>query len=157
VEEGIIEVPPPAPQEEALPAPEEKPEPEPKMADETFGKGNGKALEQPPPIQFYFDSTAIRPEYEEALRSLAKFLNETPYLNAVIEGHTDSIGTEGYNLLLSQQRADHVMNRLIALGVDPLRLTALGYGEGRLIAEDSTNENRQMNRRVQIILSQNPR
>ena len=86
-----------------------------------------------------------------------KFLNETPDLYVFIEGHTDSIGTEEYNLVLSQQRADRVMNHLIALSVDPLRLTALGYGEGRLITEDSTSENRQMNRRVQIILSDRKR
>ncbi len=147
-EEEILEIPPAKPIEDEIPVPEERQAKEPAIA---------KTLEQPPPIQFDFDSTAIRPEYEEALRSLAEFLNETPDLYAFIEGHTDSIGTEEYNIVLSQQRADRVMNRLITFNVDPLRLTALGYGEGRLISENSTNENRQMNRRVQIILSDRKR
>jgi OOP family OmpA-OmpF porin len=140
----VVETPPVVPVEEDIPVPEEIPAPAPKIA---------KVLEQPHPIQFDFDSAAIRPANEEAIRSLAEFLNKNPDLNAVIEGHADSIGTEEYNLVLSQRRADRVMKHLIALGTDSVRLTALGYGEDRLIADNSTDENRQMNRRVQVILS----
>jgi len=66
-------------------------------------------------------------------------------------GHTDSIGTEEYNMGLSQRRADAVRNAMIKLGVAPERLVARGYGESKPIATNSTEEGRAENRRVELL------
>ena len=114
-----------------------------------------KEIDPPPSliIHFDFDSTEIRAEYQDEMVFLAAFLDRTPETNVTIFGYTDSIGTEEYNLVLSQQRADRVMDVLVTLGVTPARLTAMGYGESQLIVDDITDENRQTNRRVEIVFT----
>jgi outer membrane protein OmpA-like peptidoglycan-associated protein len=70
-----------------------------------------------------------------------------------IEGHTDSIGTEAYNQGLSERRAAAVKNYLVKQGVpDGSRMTTVGYGESRPIADNKTPEGRFQNRRVEILI-----
>ena len=83
---------------------------------------------------------------------LAEFLKKYSTRNVLIEGHTDSIGTETYNLGLSQRRADAVKTALIVRGINPDRLTSTGYGESRPIASNATDAGRQENRRVEIVI-----
>jgi outer membrane protein OmpA-like peptidoglycan-associated protein len=71
--------------------------------------------------------------------------------NALIEGHTDSIGSEAYNPALSDRRAKSVFDYLTSRGVDPARLSSIGKGETMPIADNSTAEGRQQNRRVMLI------
>jgi outer membrane protein OmpA-like peptidoglycan-associated protein len=83
---------------------------------------------------------------------LADFLKKYPKRNVLIEGFTDSVGTETYNLGLSQQRADAVREFLKARGIGAERLTTKGYGEQFPIASNKTPAGRQQNRRVEIII-----
>ena len=85
---------------------------------------------------------------------MADFLAEYITAKAVIEGHTDSQGSESYNQKLSFKRANSVRDYLIAnYGIAPHRLTAEGYGESRPIADNKTAEGRQRNRRVVAVFS----
>jgi len=83
---------------------------------------------------------------------LANFLNKYPKRNIVIEGFTDSVGTETYNLGLSQQRANAVRDSLRSRGIGAERITTKGYGEQFPIASNNTPAGRQQNRRVEIII-----
>jgi outer membrane protein OmpA-like peptidoglycan-associated protein len=87
------------------------------------------------------------------LNKLVSFLNRYPQRSAVIEGYTDSVGTEDYNQGLSQRRADSVRSYLIAQGVASSRLDATGKGESHPVADNASAEGRQQNRRVEVIIS----
>lgn len=100
-------------------------------------------------VEFEFDKAEIKSVYNEHLQKVANFLAAYPDAEGVIEGHTDSMGSEKYNLKLSQKRADNVRQYLIGnFGVKAERLKAVGYGESRPIADNNTKEGRQRNRRV---------
>lgn len=81
------------------------------------------------------------------------FLKKYPNRNVLIEGHTDSVGGETYNLGLSQRRADAVMVVLISKGISEKRITAKSYGESRPVASNATSGGRQLNHRVEIVIS----
>ena len=74
-----------------------------------------------------------------------------PFATALVEGHTDSVGTDAYNLALSDRRAKSVFDYLTSRGVDPARLSSIGHGESKPIADNTTAEGRQLNRRVMLI------
>jgi len=86
------------------------------------------------------------------LDKLAEFLKKYPTRNILVEGHTDSRGTESKNLTLSQQRADSVRNALVSRGIDGTRITAKGYGKSMPIADNATDSGRSQNRRVEIVI-----
>lgn len=86
------------------------------------------------------------------LARLASFLKENSDRRASIEGHTDSVGSEDYNLSLSTRRADAVKAFLVRQGIDPARLVAAGIGESMPIADNATASGRQQNRRVEVII-----
>ncbi len=100
-------------------------------------------------VYFDFDKATLRPESKNALMNAVRWLQGN---NKVIEvgGHTDSKGSDNYNLKLSQRRATSVYDFLIANGINPARLQAHGYGERMPIASNSTDEGRQINRRVEF-------
>ena len=103
--------------------------------------------------EFDIDRALIRPEYRPEIERVAEFMKKYPTTTAVIEGHTDNVGTAEYNLDLSQRRADAVMNYLVEnLGIERSRLSAKGYGLSRPIADNSTDEGRQKNRRIEAII-----
>lgn len=105
-------------------------------------------------VEFDFDKSEIKSVYQEHLQKVANFLKAYPEAEAVIEGHTDNIGDEQYNLRLSQKRAENVRQYLIKnYGVDPSRLKAKGFGESQPIADNKTKEGRQRNRRVVGVIS----
>lgn len=89
------------------------------------------------------------------ISKLAAFLNQYPDRTVTIEGHTDSVGNEDYNLGLSQRRANAVQQYLISQGIASNRLTATGKGENFPVASNETSSGRQMNRRVEVIISDN--
>ncbi len=111
----------------------------------------GCPLEQTLKLLFDFDSAELRPESIEELERLVKFMGDVPFATALVEGHTDSIGTEEYNQGLSDRRAKAVFDYLTARGVDPARLKSVGFGELKPIADNATAEGRQLNRRVMLI------
>ncbi len=84
------------------------------------------------------------------LEEVASALKENQKIKVRIEGHTDSVGRDKYNLKLSDQRAKSVRDFMIKQGITPDRLVAIGYGEERPIADNSTEEGRDMNRRVEF-------
>ncbi|MEN8258096.1 MAG: OmpA family protein [Thermodesulfobacteriota bacterium] len=100
-------------------------------------------------VQFDHNKATIRPMYNSNLQEVGDFFKKAPNATAVIEGHTDSTGSAGYNQSLSQQRAEAVRLYLIEnYGISPERLTAKGFGEEKPIASNVTESGRQTNRRV---------
>ena len=88
-----------------------------------------------------------------SIDQIAAFLMENPDRRVQVEGFTDSQGADDYNLELSQSRADSVAMAIIQRGVDAQRVRALGYGEGYPVASNDSAGSRQLNRRVEIIVS----
>lgn len=105
-----------------------------------------------PVIRFVNDSSALTPEAKTALDQVIETLKGQPGLQVEIQGHTDSLGREAYNLWLSQQRAEAVRYFLVQHGVEATRLNAVGYGEYRPAASNDTEEGRVANRRVEFKL-----
>jgi len=103
-------------------------------------------------VLFDVNKSTIRPESEEALEAIHDIMHE--YDNTIfhIEGHTDSQGSDEYNLKLSKERAASVKDWLVRNGIPASRLTSEGYGESRPIAPNTTAAGRQQNRRVEISL-----
>ncbi|TXI27375.1 MAG: DUF4398 domain-containing protein [Nitrosomonas oligotropha] len=87
------------------------------------------------------------------VHKLADFLKQYPERNVLIEGHTDSTGSDSYNQALSERRAHAVRMALLDSGISSSRIAARGYGESFPVASNDTAEHRQLNRRVEIILS----
>jgi outer membrane protein W len=111
----------------------------------------GCPLEQTLKVLFDFDSAELRPESITELERVVTFMNDVPFAAALIEGHTDSVGSDAYNLKLSDRRAKSVYDYLTSRGVDPARLSSIGHGEAKPIADNATDEGRQLNRRVMLI------
>ncbi|WP_303291600.1 OmpA family protein [Marinobacter sp. SS5-14b] len=101
-------------------------------------------------VQFPTNSSVIDATYDTEIRKVADFMNEYPETSVEIAGHSDDRGEADYNRFLSQRRAEAVANRLTSvLGVDPDRVTAVGYGEAEPIASNDTAAGRTQNRRVE--------
>ena len=99
--------------------------------------------------EFDFDSAALKPEMEAALTDLANRIKESSGNESVtVVGHTDSTGPEGYNMGLSERRANAAADFLEAQGIDGV--TRKGMGESDPVADNSTKEGRAKNRRVEI-------
>jgi OOP family OmpA-OmpF porin len=103
-------------------------------------------------ILFDVDQAELKPGGMQQLARVAEFLREHPDRNVLIEGHTDSTAPDSYNLALSQRRANAVEDFLITQGVEPTRISAVGYGEQLPIATNDTAAGRQANRRVELVV-----
>jgi len=112
--------------------------------------GEGIKITFPSGILFDVDKAVVKQETRTELSELSQILNKYPDTDILIEGHTDSTGSEEYNLTLSRQRAQAVANYLAVQKVDATRFTIMGYGEDQPIAPNDTDEGRQLNRRVEI-------
>ncbi len=143
------------------PAPEPPPAPKPVPVVEKAPKP--MPVPPPPPvmeevsvnlhIEFDFDKSKIRSVYDDDFLRVAKFLKDYPEVTMVVAGHTDSIGSDEYNMKLSQCRAESARLYMISnYGIDPARVTAKGFGETQPIASNDTDEGRQRNRRVVAVL-----
>jgi outer membrane protein OmpA-like peptidoglycan-associated protein len=88
------------------------------------------------------------------LEKVVRFLTENPSLRIEIAGHTDNVGAPAYNLQLSQKRAQSVSSYLVAHGINPARLTQKGYGAQKPLVPNDSEENRQINRRIEFRLLQ---
>jgi outer membrane protein OmpA-like peptidoglycan-associated protein len=87
------------------------------------------------------------------LDRLAEFLRQYPDRRLLVEGYTDSVGEESYNLQLSQRRAESVRLALAQRGIGPDRITTRGYGESYPVANNATSEGRALNRRVEVVIT----
>jgi OmpA-OmpF porin, OOP family len=101
-------------------------------------------------LEFDTDSATIRPSSQEQLRNIAAILAAYPAVEVKVGGYTDNVGDDAHNLQLSQDRARSTMQALIDLGLAPGRITAEGYGKEHPVADNSTPEGRQQNRRIDI-------
>jgi outer membrane protein OmpA-like peptidoglycan-associated protein len=102
-------------------------------------------------VNFDFDKSDIRPEDRAKLDQDVATLKEWGDVKVEVAGHTCNIGTDDYNLGLSQRRAESVRNYLIDKGVPADRLTARGYGESQPVADNATDAGRIQNRRVELV------
>jgi outer membrane protein OmpA-like peptidoglycan-associated protein len=103
-------------------------------------------------VLFPSDQSMLLPEAQTRLGQVADALLATKERNIVIEGHTDSRGSESHNLDLSQRRADSVRSYLVTRGYEPDRIQARGIGKARPITANDTADGRANNRRVEIIV-----
>jgi outer membrane protein OmpA-like peptidoglycan-associated protein len=102
-------------------------------------------------VHFEFDKSRLTPLGRRVLDEAAQKMKDNANLIVEIEGHTDSVGTELYNLGLGKRRAEVVKGYLVLRHqLDPKRMTSLSFGESRPIADDRTNEGRSLNRRVEF-------
>jgi outer membrane protein OmpA-like peptidoglycan-associated protein len=104
-------------------------------------------------VLFDFGKYNLKPDTKITLAKLAGIIQSHPGLHLAIEGHTDNIGSDEANMKLSQQRADAVREFLVQQGLAADTVTAVGLGKAEPVADNSTNEGRQKNRRVEIIVS----
>lgn len=103
-------------------------------------------------VSFDFDSAAIKPAFEPSLTKLADVLKTYDRTVIHVVGHTDSTGSDEYNLKLSQRRADSVVAYLVRGGVPPDRLRSEGRGEAEPRDSNATEAGRQLNRRVEVFV-----
>jgi outer membrane protein OmpA-like peptidoglycan-associated protein len=103
-------------------------------------------------LLFDFDSDVVRSEAATNLRNLAASLDKYPGSDLLIAGHTDSVGTDSYNLGLSQRRAESAASFLVSNGVDRTRLRSRGLGETEPVAPNDSEAGRGKNRRVEVAI-----
>jgi outer membrane protein OmpA-like peptidoglycan-associated protein len=104
------------------------------------------------PVYFDFDMSVIRPDAIAALDFVVETMQADPGVEISIEGHTDSVGTLEYNLALGERRATAVLNYLVERGIAAGRMMTVSFGEESPAAPNDTPENRQLNRRAEIII-----
>lgn len=114
--------------------------------------GENIILNMPSNITFEVGKSDVKPNFVDVLHSVTLVLNEYKSTMIEVAGHTDSTGSESYNQMLSQQRAQAVGNILMQDRVEPVRLDIVGYGESYPIANNSSEAGRQQNRRVELTL-----
>jgi len=103
-------------------------------------------------ILFETAKSSLKPGAERTLERVAEFLDDYPERQILVEGFTDSVGSDSYNRTLSEQRAESVMDALADSGVEQTRMEAKGYGESYPVASNDTSEGRQLNRRVEVLI-----
>ena len=104
-------------------------------------------------VLFETGKSTLRPNGDAHLDKLAGFLVKYPDRTMRIEGYTDSVGSDDYNLALSQHRADAVKSYLVNKGIDTMRVTTAGMGESSPVGDNQSSTGRQQNRRVEVILA----
>ncbi len=102
-------------------------------------------------ITFDVGKATIKPESLGEINRIVKLMTENPELKFSVEGHTDATGNAASNQTLSEQRAQAIVDKLVELGIAQERLTAVGKGQGTPIADNSTDEGRAKNRRVEFV------
>lgn len=114
--------------------------------------GNTIELVMPGDVTFATDSANVASNFYPVLDDVALVLDEFDKTIVVVEGHTDSTGSDAYNQNLSINRANSVTSYLLSRGLQPQRFVVRGFGESRPIADNATDFGRQQNRRVAITL-----
>ncbi|WP_349568749.1 OmpA family protein [Azotobacter salinestris] len=104
-------------------------------------------------VLFDYNRAELKPGGMRNVQKLADFLKANPQRQVIVEGYTDSTGSDAYNQALSERRAEAVRIALIKLGVDPRRIAVQGYGKNYPVASNATPAGRAMNRRVEVTIS----
>jgi outer membrane protein OmpA-like peptidoglycan-associated protein len=103
-------------------------------------------------VLFAVDSASLSGDARGALGQAATVMNEYDKTAVIVQGHTDSTGSEQHNQGLSERRASSVQQELVARGVDRDRIASMGFGESQPVADNGTSDGRQRNRRVDVML-----
>ena len=103
-------------------------------------------------VLFATGKADLSPDADKSVAKLAEFLKKNPNRNVLIEGHTDSVGKDDYNLALSQKRADSVKAKLVGEGIKAGRITTVGYGKKFPVASNDTKAGKAQNRRVDVVI-----
>jgi len=101
-------------------------------------------------VNFAFDKATLTPAADEKIDKAVAHVNSMPNEKFELKGYTDSIGSDAYNMKLSQRRADAVRNAMVKKGVSADQITAKGYGKADPVADNATKEGRAQNRRVEL-------
>ena len=101
-------------------------------------------------VHFDFGKATLRPESFPELEELISYLKHKDDIKIEIAGHTDNVGKDADNLRLSQQRADAIRTYITKKGITPARVMAKGYGAAEPVADNDTDEGRQLNRRTEV-------
>lgn len=128
------------------------PEPAPVAAPPPPPPPSGTEIAEIRGTHFAFDSAKLSAEGDAILDEAVAVLNQHPSINVRIEGHTDSVGSEAYNMGLGQRRADTVRDNLAGKGISGSRMTTRSFGESVPAASNDTESGRAQNRRVEIIV-----
>jgi outer membrane protein OmpA-like peptidoglycan-associated protein len=108
-------------------------------------------------VKFDFDKSVVKADSHADIKSLADFMKQYPQTTTVVEGHTDAIGSDAYNQGLSERRANAVRDVLVEQhGIDLNRVSAVGYGESRPVADNDSESGRAINRRVEAAVEALP-
>ncbi|QIR75525.1 OmpA family protein [Sulfurospirillum diekertiae] len=102
-------------------------------------------------VQFDFDKSTVKPAFMPEIQKVADFMKQNPGYSVVLEGHTDSKGSDAYNMKLSDQRAKAVAKALESLGVSAAKVTTEAFGESKPVASNDTDAGRAENRRVDAV------
>jgi OOP family OmpA-OmpF porin len=113
----------------------------------------GESLARLQDVYFDFNKATLKPGAGPTLDQAASSLKANPKMTIRLEGHTDSVGSDGYNLRLSQRRADAVRRYLAGQGIEAGRLDSIGKGESQPVASNASNDGRAQTRRVEFIVS----
>ncbi|MGL6269941.1 MAG: OmpA family protein, partial [Chitinophagaceae bacterium] len=106
-------------------------------------------------VFFDFDKATLREESFVELDRVVKLLNDNPTIEIDMGAHTDNKGSDDYNMKLSSSRAKSVMDYILSKGIAENRIQSHGYGETKPVADNDTDENRQLNRRVEFTIIKN--
>jgi outer membrane protein OmpA-like peptidoglycan-associated protein len=104
-------------------------------------------------VLFDFDEFHLPEPAKVGIAVVYKYLKENPALRIMLNGHTDTTGNESYNLLLSTRRCQAVADYMVTLGLSPDRIEWKGYGGGKPLADNSTEQGRLLNRRVEYLIT----
>ncbi len=104
------------------------------------------------PIYFDFDQAGIKPDMEDVLIQNARYIQSIPGTTIIIEGNSDERGTNEYNLALGERRAINTRQFLINLGVDPVRIRTLSFGEEKPLFLEQNEESYRLNRRADFVI-----
>ena len=117
--------------------------------------GEGIVVDFSEKILFAYDKSDLNPSSESNLNKLVTILNEYPDTNIEVQGHTDSNGSDDYNMGLSERRAREVSAFLRRKGIAASRLNTKGYGESAPVADNTSDDGRAQNRRVTFLITAN--
>ncbi|GGL93186.1 porin [Pseudomonas asuensis] len=104
-------------------------------------------------VLFDLNQATLKPAGMTNVQQLATFLQQNPERQVIVEGYTDSTGSDSYNQQLSERRANAIKTALVSMGISPTRIVTRGYGKSFPVASNSTAADRAMNRRVEVTIS----